>query len=48
MTKSNVYFTNFRTVGHESLLNKLHRLMKTAGIENIDFEDKYAAKDPFR
>lgn len=43
MAKSNVYFTNFRTVGHESMLNKLHRLMKTAGIENIDFTDKYAA-----
>lgn len=43
MAKANVYFTSFKTAGHETLLRKLHRLMKTAGIENIDFEDKYAA-----
>ena len=43
MEKSNVYFTTFKATGHENLLQKLHRLMKTAGIENIDFKDKYTA-----
>lgn len=43
MQKSNVYFTTFKTTGHENLLQKLHRLMKTAGFEKIDFTDKYAA-----
>lgn len=43
MEKSNVYFTNFRTTGHENLIQKLRRLCITAGIQNIDFEDKYAA-----
>lgn len=43
MQKSDVYFTTFKTTGHENLLQKLHRLMKTAGFEKIDFTDKYAA-----
>lgn len=43
MDKSNVYFTTFKATGYENLLQKLHRLMKTAGFENIDFTDKYAA-----
>lgn len=43
MQKSNVYFTSFKATGHENLLQKLHRLMKSAGIEDIDFKDKYAA-----
>ncbi|MEE1248830.1 MAG: DUF362 domain-containing protein [Lachnospiraceae bacterium] len=43
MEKSNVYFTSFKATGHENLLQKLHRLMKTAGFETIDFTDKYAA-----
>lgn len=38
-----VYFTSFKATGNENLLQKLHRLMKTAGFENIDFTDKYAA-----
>lgn len=41
--KSPVYFTNFKATYRENLLQKLHRLMKTAGFENIDFTDKYAA-----
>ena len=41
--KSKVYFTDFRADYKENLLQKLHRLMKTAGFENIDFNDKYAA-----
>lgn len=43
MEKSKVYFTSFRTVGYETLLQKLHRLIKEAGLEQIDFKDKYAA-----
>ncbi|MBQ0041740.1 MAG: DUF362 domain-containing protein [Lachnospiraceae bacterium] len=38
-----VYFTTFKTTGAENLIQKLHRLMKTAGFEQIDFEEKYAA-----
>ena len=43
MEKANVYFTTFKATGHENLLQKLHRLMKTAGFEQIDFQDKYTA-----
>lgn len=43
MSKSEVYFTTFKATGNENLLQKLHRLMKTAGFEQIDFTDKYAA-----
>lgn len=43
MTKAPVYFTTFKATEHENLLQKLHRLMKTAGFEQIDFQDKYAA-----
>ena len=38
-----VYFTSFKATGNENLLQKLKRLMKTAGFEQIDFNDKYAA-----
>lgn len=38
-----VYYTSFKATEHENLLQKLHRLMKTAGFESIDFTDKYAA-----
>ena len=37
MEKSKVYFTTFKTTGSENLLQKLHRLMKQAGFEGIDF-----------
>ncbi len=30
MEKANVYFTTFKATEHENLLQKLHRLMKTA------------------
>ena len=43
MEASNVYFTSFKATDHQNLLQKLHRLMKTAGFETIDFTDKYAA-----
>ena len=43
MEKSMVYFTTFKTNYNENLIQKLHRLMKQAGFESIDFQDKYAA-----
>lgn len=43
MDQSKVYFTTFKATPNETLLQKLHRLMKTAGFEDIDFNDKYAA-----
>ena len=43
MGESKVYFTSFKTTEHENLIQKLHRLMKQAGFENIDFNEKYAA-----
>ena len=39
MDKSQVYFTTFKATLNENLLQKLHRLMKTAGFENIDFHE---------
>ena len=43
MGTSKVYFTNMRTQVGESLLGKLDRLMGKAGIEQIDFKQKYVA-----
>lgn len=43
MESAKVYFTTFKTTGQENLLQKLHRLLKTAGIEQIDFQNKYTA-----
>ncbi len=43
MEKSKVYFTSFKTSFSENLLQKLDRLVKTAGMETIDFKDHYAA-----
>lgn len=43
MEKAKVYWTNFRTQGSEDLLKKLQRLIKTAGIGNIDFKGKFTA-----
>lgn len=40
---SKVYFTDLRTRPGHSLLNKLEVLMKRAGMETIDFKDKYVA-----
>lgn len=40
---SKVYYTNLRTYGRESQLDKLRRLIKRAGIEQIDFENKFVA-----
>lgn len=43
MEKSKVYFTNMRASGNMNLLQKLERLVKKAGIGNIDFKGKYTA-----
>lgn len=43
MEKSKVYFTNLRTKMNEGLPKKLQKLIRAAGIENIDFENKYTA-----
>ena len=43
MNVSKVFFTNMRTKIDESLLVKMDRLIKKAGIGNIDFKNKYVA-----
>ena len=43
MEKSQVYFTDFRARPGYNLLQKLEKLIKKAGIEKIDFENKYVA-----
>lgn len=43
MEKSKVYFTNLRADGNNTLQQKLARLIKKAGIADIDFENKYTA-----
>lgn len=43
MEKSKVYFTDLRTHNSISLPEKLKKLIKTAGIGNIDFQNKFAA-----
>lgn len=43
MQSSKVYFTTFRTTLRENLQQKLNRLMLTAGMDQIDFENKYVA-----
>ena len=43
MEKAKVYFTDLRTHEGDSLLDKLRRLIITAGIEQIDFKDKFTA-----
>lgn len=41
--RSEVFFTDFRTTYTENLLQKLARLIKAAGFDKIDFQDKYVA-----
>ena len=43
MEKSKVYFTNLRATANMNLLQKLERLVKNAGIEDIDFKEKFVA-----
>ncbi len=43
MDTAKVYYTNLRTYGRESQLDKLKRLIRKAGIGQIDFENKFVA-----
>lgn len=43
MAKSKVYFTDLRTKPGNNMLDKLEKLVKTAGIEKIDFKNQYVA-----
>jgi uncharacterized Fe-S center protein len=43
MVASKVYFTNLRTTPSSNLLTKMERLVKRAGIENIDFRNQFVA-----
>lgn len=43
MEKAKVYWADFRTTNSESLMQKLVRLVKKAGIETIDFDGKFTA-----
>lgn len=38
MEKSKVYFTSFKATFSENLMQKLERLIKTAGMGNIDLK----------
>lgn len=42
-SKSKVYFTDFKTKPGMNLLDKLEKLVKKAGIQNIDFKNKFVA-----
>ena len=41
--KSKVYFTDLRVRLEDGLLKKLDRLIRAAGMETIDFKNKFAA-----
>lgn len=43
METSKVYFTNLRTTPSSNLLDKMERLVKRAGIANIDFQNQFVA-----
>ena len=43
MGKSKVYFTNLRTVPGNDMLRKLEKLVRKAGIADIDFSGKFVA-----
>ena len=43
MENAKVYTTNLRTYGTTSLLDKLEKLVRAAGIETLPFQDRYAA-----
>ena len=43
MEKSKVYFTDLRTVPGNNLLSKLEKLIRRAGIGEIDFDGKFTA-----
>ena len=46
MEKSKVFFTDMRALPGTSLPDKLKKLIKKAGIGDIDFDDSH--QDPFR
>ena len=43
MEKSKVYFTNLRTAPSNDLLTKLERLIRRAGIADVDFDEELKA-----
>ena len=43
MEPSKVYFTNLRTTPHSNLLDKMERVVKAAGITNINFDHQFVA-----
>jgi len=43
MEKSKVYFTNLRATPEMTILQKLDKLIRKAGIDEIDFKDKFVA-----
>lgn len=43
MNTSNVYFTNLRTTPTSNLLDKMERLVRRAGLANIDFNNQFVA-----
>ena len=43
MTVSKVYFTDFKVKNGENLTGKLKRLVKAAGFDDINMENKFAA-----
>ncbi len=43
MEKAKVYFTNLRTKPTANLLDKMERLVRTAGIATIDFKNQFTA-----
>ena len=43
MDKAKVYYCDFTATADCNLLQKLEKLIKTAGIETIDFKDKFTA-----
>ncbi len=43
MEQAKVYFTSFETTMEENIQQKFSRLLLTAGLDQIDFKDKYVA-----
>ena len=43
MEKSKVFFTDLRTTPGNDILTKLERLVRKAGISDIDFDGKFTA-----
>ena len=45
MNPSKVYYTDLHVHGNTNLLRKLEKLIRAAGIENIDFANRFTALD---